>query len=371
MKFFDIVTPRRLGMALFVVPAVLATVYYSFVAVDRYASHSVLSIRDTSSGGSSGGGLSAASLLLGGGGAPVSLSDAYMLESYMHSMAMLLKMDKKFNLRAHYSQPKLDVFYRISADAERERFLDYFNSRVSIAHDEISGLLTVEVQAFDREFAQKLAQAMIDEGESYINENAHRVARDRMAFYEGEEASSLKRVRSAKGDVLAFQTKYKLLDPLSQAVAANTLTASLQATQAKQEADLKAAEAFMSPDSLQVRSLRSQLGATQAQLEVERLRATAAVNGSQLPALAIEYQGLLLQAGYAEDAYKSALLSVEQARLEASRKLKTVLVLESPTLPDLALYPRRIMDWLTVLAVCTMLFAIVRLIYATVREHQD
>jgi len=127
----------------------------------------------------------------------------------------------------------------------------------------------------------------------------------------------------------------------------------------------------MSPDSLQVRSLRSQLQATQAQLEVERLRGTAAVNGSQLPALAIEYQGLLLQAGYAEDAYKVALIAVEQARQDASRKLKTILLLDGPTTPDLPLYPRRIVDWLTLLAVCAMLFAIARLIYATVREHQD
>lgn len=369
MKFLKLITTRRLAWGLFAGPVLLATLYYSLIAVDRYASTTVITVRDTSAMPSAGS--SVASMLLGAVGAPASYTDTLFIESYIHSMDMLQKLDQRLNLREHYSSPRRDLFYRLSSTAGREDFLAYFRERVSLTHDEYSGLLTVEVQGFEPAFAQKVAQAIVEESEAMVNENSHRIAREKLNFAESEAHHSLTRLQKAKGDVLSFQTKYKLLDPMSQAVASNTLTASLQATQAKQEADLKAALSFMSEDSLQVRSLRSQLAATQAQLEVERLRATSAVNGSQLPALAIEYQGLLTQATFADEAYKGSLVAMEQARLDASRKLKTVLVMEPATLPDLPEYPHRLVDWLTVVALCAMLFTIGRLIHATIREHQD
>jgi capsular polysaccharide transport system permease protein len=120
-----------------------------------------------------------------------------------------------------------------------------------------------------------------------------------------------------------------------------------------------------------VRSLRSQLEATKAQIDVERLRATGTVDGAQLPALASQYQTLLSLAGFADDEHKAALIAAEQARMDSARKLKTLMVLEPATLPDLPVYPRRWVDWLTVVAVCGMIFTIVRLVMATIREHQD
>jgi len=286
-------------------------------------------------------------------------------------MDLLLKLDSQFDLKAHYSSPKWDVFYRLPANVGREEFLSYFRSRVRLTMDDFSGLLTVEVQAFDSAFAQKLAQAIISESEKFINENSHRISREKMAFAESEVERAVGRIKKAKGDVIEFQTKNKLMDPISQAVASSSLTASLQAAQAKQEADLKAAQAYLSEDSLQVRSLRSQLEATKAQMEVEKLRATAATQGNMLPALTVEFQRLMVQAGYADDAYKASLMAYEQARIDAARKLKTVVVMEPPTMPDLPQYPRRLIDWLTALAISGMAFTIIRLIYATIREHQD
>jgi capsular polysaccharide transport system permease protein len=113
----------------------------------------------------------------------------------------------------------------------------------------IPGLLTIEVQGFEPAFAQKLARAVLEETERFVSENAHRIARERMVFSEGEVERTAALEQKAHAAVLAFQTQHKLLDPLSQATANSTLTAALQATQAKQEADLKAALACMSEDN--------------------------------------------------------------------------------------------------------------------------
>jgi len=365
------VTPARVTWALFVVPIVLATLFYTLVAADRYASEAVVSVRDTSAVGSGSGTSAVASLLGGGGGASFSLLDTLFVQNYIQSSDLLLKLDKRFNLRAHYSAPRWDWLYRLRPDARREDFLAYFRNRVRVTLDETSGLLTVEAQGFEPAFAQKLAQAVVEETEAVLNENAHRIARERLGFFEEEVERTAKKQAKTRADLLAFQTQHRLLDPLSQAAANSTLTASLQAVQAKQEADLRAAQAYLSEDSLQVRSMRSQLEATKAQIEVERLRATGNVDGAQLPALASQYQSLLSLTGFADEEHRLALVAVEQARMDTARKLKTLVVLEPATLPDLATYPRRLVDWLTVVAVCGMIFTIVLLAMATIREHQD
>ncbi|MBQ0943100.1 capsular biosynthesis protein [Ideonella sp. 4Y16] len=375
MNILKILNPRVVALLTLVLPTALGTVYYAGLAADRYVSHAVVGVKDTSDGGSSGGsgGLAgAASMLLGGGGSPTSLGDTFYLQNYILSMDLLNKLDARLKLREHYSHSGLDPIYRVWSWTTQESFLDFYRNRVEITRDDYSGLLTIDVQGFEPRFAQALAQGILQESEAFINEYSHRIAREKMRFAEGELQDTRKRLEKAKQEVATFQTTYKLLDPGSQAAAASSLTAGLQARLAQQEADLRAALAIMQDDSFQVRTLRAQLAATRAQLESERLRTTgASVDSAQLPALNIKFQELLATAVFAEETHKASLMAYEHARLEASRKLKTVVVIEPPTLPQEALYPRRIYNLLTVIALAVMAYLIMRLTLATIREHQD
>lgn len=372
MNLLKILTPRLVGLVMLVLPTALGTVYYGGFAADRFVSHSIVGVKDTSGSGSSSGGASGIAGLLLGGSSPTSIGDTLYLANYIHSMDLLRRLDAKYKLREHYSgHAGADPLYRVWGWMSQESFLDYFRNRVEISQDDLSGLVTIDVQAFDPAYAQQVTQGILAESESFINEYSHRIARDKMVFAETEVERARVKLTDIKQEVLAFQTTYKLLDPTSQAVAASGLTASLQARLAAQEADLKAALAIMQEDAYQVRTLRSQVAATQAQLETERLRSTANVNGAQLPALTIKYQELLTRAAFSEEALKQALLAMEQARLDASRKLRTLVVVEPPTKPEEAIYPRRLYNLLTVIAVAAMFYAIVRLMLATIREHQD
>jgi len=49
-----------------------------------------------------------------------------------------------------------------------------------------------------------------------------------------------------------------------------------------------------------------------------------------------------MDAGFAEDVYKTALVALENGRIEATRTLKKVSVLQRPTVPQYPLEPRRI-----------------------------
>lgn len=365
MKLSKLSTTRLIAVVVFWIPLALATVFFAFVASNRFVSTTVVSVKDTGGTPAASGAIAALT------GAGTSYSDVFYLQSYFRSADLLARVDEQLNLREHFSQREADFVFRLRSDATREEFLEYFRNRVELTHDDLTGLVTLKVQGFAPEFAQRLAQALVREGERFVNEAAQRIARDRVDFAQKEVERADEQVKKAKAALLAFQTRHKVLDVNNQAATTNTVTSSLQTNLAKLEADLKTAQAFMSEDSLQVRSLRSQISAIQSQLEAERRRSTQETAGGQLPAQAMEYQGLLAQVAFGEEVRKGALVAMEQARMDTARKLKSVVVIDPPSLPDDPTYPRRLYYWFTSLAVLAMLYAVVRLIAATIREHQD
>ena len=75
--------------------------------------------------------------------------------------------------------------------------------------------------------------------------------------------------------------------------------------------------------------------------------------------------------GFATDLYKLSLASLEKARLDASRKLKKLIVISTPRLAEDALYPRKLYLIITSLIVLNILFGIGTLIRSIVREHKE
>ena len=361
-------TPRRLKLGLIAAPLALSALYFGVIAADRYVSESTVALQQSGNDASA---LPGAAMLLAGLNPP-SREETFYLKQYMHSLGLLQQLDAKLKLREHYQAQRLDLPMRLSASASQEDFLDYFRNRVDVSMDELSSTLTVRVQGFDAEFAHRLNQSILEESERFVNEMSHRQAREKLAFAEGELARAGDKLQAAKAELLQFQGKNKLLDPTVQAQASGTVVAELQASITRSEADLRALRSFLQEDSYQVKALSGQIAAMRAQLEAERLRATGAGKRSdRLGELAIEFEGLKTKAEFALDAYKLALGAVENARIDATRKLKNLVVIEPATLPQTAEYPRRLYALATLLVACLLVYGIVRLVIATIREHQD
>jgi len=361
-------TPRRLQTVLIAVPMLLASLYFTVFAANRYVSESTVALQHASNDASS---LPGAALLLAGLSSP-SRGEALYLRQYMQSLALLELLDAKLDLRKHYEAEKLDLFTRLWGGASQESFLAYFRNRVEVTVDEASATITVRVQGFTPDFAQALNRAILKEGERFVNEMSHSLAREKLSFSESELARAAEHVQASTAEVLAFQNRYGLLDPSIDAQASGALSAQMQASITKSEAELRGLRTFMTEDAPQVKALRAQIKATQAQMEVERARATGTGEQSErLGALTIEFKGLRMRAEFALDAYKVALAAIEGARMEATRKLTSLIVIEPPTLPETAEYPRRLYNLVTLFVVCTLLYAVVRLVIATIREHQD
>jgi capsular polysaccharide transport system permease protein len=368
MKTLLFLSPRWLKWLLIGLPALLMAVYLTLLAADRYVSEATVAVRVA---GESSATLPGAALLLAGV-TPPSREEAFYLQRYLHSLPLLQQMDSEFDLRRHFSSPTLDLPFRLSTDASQEDFLDYFRQRVQLLFDDQSSMLTVRVQGFEAAFAQRLNTRMLELSEKFVNELSQRIARERLRFAETELGSAAGRLQQAKARLLAFQAKNKVLDPTLQAQASGVLVAELQASLSRRETELKGLLGFLNDSAPQVRQLRGEIRALEAQIATESRRATTAEKQDQrLSTLAAEFLTLRSEAEFAGDVYKLALTAVESARIDTSRKLKTLVVIEPPSLPQTAEQPQRAYAFGTLLVACLLLYAIARLVLATIREHQD
>lgn len=359
---------RTLKLALIAAPMLLYGLYLALVAADRFVSESVIAVRQDSGEGSA---LPGAAMLLAGIGTGSS-QDTLHVREFVHSQDLLLKLDSRLKLREHFGAPLADLPFKLGRKESLEDFVRYYRARVQVLYDDRSALLRLRVQGFDPAFAQQLNQVILEESERFVNESSHRIARERLRFAEGELSLAGQRLLKARNDLLAFQNKNKLLDPTLQAQATGVLSAELEASRSRLEAELNGLLGFLNEDAYQVKALRGRIAALNKQIDTERTRATSdGQRGSRLNQLALDFQGLQLQAEFARDAYKLALAAVENARIDATRKIKSLVVVEPPSRPETAEYPLVGYNLATLLAICMLTYAIVRLVLATIREHLD
>lgn len=362
-------TARNLRLAVIVVPWLLVAIYLFVFASDRYVSESIVVVRQEGAAVAIPSGVEALSAMLGSTAA--SREDQYMLQAHILSSDMLRQVNQELGLRQAYSSPRLDFVFRLDEDASQEEFLKYYRQRIEVDVDDGSGLLTIRTQGFSPEIALAVNEQVVTISERFINESSHRLARDQMAFAESELGKARERLDEVRDRLLDFQGEHGILDPAAQAAANSGLTAELQAAQARYEAELKGLLAFLNDDAPQVQALEAQIAGIRQQLETERLRSVTNADGVSLNVLAGRYQQLLAELEFVSDAYRGALTALETARIESTRKLKSLVLVESPELPESAEYPRRIYTLTALLMGLVILYGIGRLIVATIEDHQE
>lgn len=359
-------TPRNLALLLIGLPLLLAGLYFGLAARDRYVSEAVLTVRRAQQDGPGASGLML--LIPGSGGA--STEDTRMLHDYILSQGLMLKLDAELGLRQHFEAPGTDPFYRLWPGSTREVWLDYWRSRLEITLDELSGLLTVRVQAFDPVFAQRVNAALLRESETFVNTITQRIAREQTAFVQGELERADQVLTQARAELMTFQARNRMVDPAAQVSAAGSIAVELRGQLARVESELRTKTSYLNTDAPEIIGLRAQVEALRQQIANET-RDMAAPRPNALNRLTIEFHELKARALMAEEQRRMALATVEATRVETIRKAKSLVVVEPPTLAESAEYPRRLYNLITVLLSSLMLYAVVRLLVATINEHRD
>lgn len=359
---------KRLFLWLVGIPLVLAVVYYSFFALDRYVSVAQVAVRQV--GNNETPQVPGLAVMLSGLN-PTSREETLYLREFLTSQDMLNVLQAKLKWSEHYAGRWHDLLYWLPSDAQREDLLEYYRRMVTAHFDEQTGLLSVSVQAFDSAFAEKVLKVMLGESERFVNELSHRMAREQMAFAQSELAKARVAYEERREDMLAFQSSNNLLDAEATAKARADIIVELEANLTKERTVLKGLAATLNADTPQVRQQKNRIHALEQQLASEIQRLVSQKGGDKLNVVASRYRNLTIDAAIAEEAYKFAVSSVESARIEASKKLRSLVTVVSPNVPDKAIYPERLYNLITVFIALLLFYGIARFVVATIEDHRD
>lgn len=350
-----------------IVFSVLATLYWQLIASDRYVASSRVVVQRTDLPGGSGG--LDISNFLGGLIGGVNGQDALLLMDYLQSGDVLRRLDEKLHLKAHYSDTSRDLFSRLWR-SEFEWFHRHYLKRVGFSFDERSGALTLAAQAYDPKTAQAIMQTLVAEGERFMNGLGHAIANEQVRFLEGEVAAIQARALAARQRLLAYQSKHRIVSPQADVQSATAVLAQIDAKRVELEAQRTAMQAYLVADHPNVVQLKQQIAAIERQIADEKARLTAPT-GQPLTHQVEAFQRLEFEAAFTQEVYKSALAALERGRVEATRTLKKVAVVQSPGLPEYAEEPRRWYNTAVFALAAFLLAGILQLIAAIVREHKD
>jgi capsular polysaccharide transport system permease protein len=359
---------RRLVQLTFVL-GLLTTIYWIFFASDRYVSEANLIIRKTDSASMPA--LDLSGLVSGTGASPVNRADQLLLRDYLLSVDMLKKLDTQLDLRKHFSDSRHDFVSRMwFKNASIEWFYRYYLSRVEVEYDEYAGVLRITVQAYDPKLAHAMAAMLVQNGEQYMNLLGHQMAEAQISFLTNQVEDAQDRFQKASQALLAYQDKESMFSPSDTAQSIGTIVASLQAQRAQLQTQLATLPKSLDPNHPNILLLKQALSAIDRQISEENAK-LAKPAGKTLNASVEQFQRLKMQVSLSEDLYKSALLGLERGRADSLRLLEKVSVLQSPTMPEFSMQPRRLYNVIVTLLITLMIAGILKLLESIVLDHVE
>lgn len=347
--------------------AVLTSAYWLIFASNRYVSEANVIIRKTDSVGAPSFDLG----MLVSGVATVDRANQLLLRDYLLSVDMLKKLDQSLDLRTHYSSSDHDLVSRMwFQDASLEWFHRHYLRRVEVEFDDFSGVLRIKVQAYSPEMAQAITELLVKEGERYMNVLGHEMAQVQVDFLVTQVDQAQERFQKASQELLNYQNKAGLLSPQATAESINAIIATLEGQRAQLQTQLASLPKTLDRDHPNIQMLKQSLRAVDAQIKAEKLK-LATPSGGTLNKYVEEFYRLEMNVQFTQELYKSSLTALEKGRIDATRMLEKVSVLQSATLPEYPMEPRRLYNTLVTLLLALILAGILKLLKSIVLDHVD
>ena len=346
------------------VPTILAIIYFSFFASDIYVSEAKFAIRSSKASVN----YTGLATLFGGSDTSGAGQDALVVQDFIHSQDMLSVLEGRLSLSDKYSNQEIDFLARLRPDVSNEDFLSYMSDKIEVVRDDTSNIISLKVRAFTSDLARAIALEIIDLSEGLVNRMSSRIEEDTLKNAKAELQRAGEKVKKVSEELSHLRNSTTSIDPSSESNAVLGIVSGIEAKLAEARADLSEKRAFMRESSTEVQVAINRVEALKEQLLLERNR-LAGSEGQTMNGLIQKYQPLILEEQLAREQYTSALASLEAARIEATRKKQYLITFVSPTLPDEALEPQRIMKILTVALFSFIVYSVGGLMWAALKDH--
>ena len=349
-------------------PTTLAVVYYGLIASDIYVSEAKFVIRSPQKQNQS----SLVGAILQGTGFSRASDDTYPVIDYIQSRDALKQLNTGNTIIKAYGASDIDFLSRFSSfglDDSFEALLRYYQKNiVEVEYDSTSAITTLRLRAFSAADSQKFNQQLMKMSEDLINRLNQRASHDLVSYAERDVERAQASVRNAAVALSSYRNDHSVFDPEKQSALQLQQVTKLQDELANSQLQLAQLQAA-APANPQIASLKIRIASLQAQIADANKQVMG--NKDSLSNKAVKYDRLQLESTFADRQLASALASLETARNEAARQQLYLEYLVEPNKADKAMEPKRFKSIFEVFALGMLVWGVLSLLLAGVREHHD
>ena len=324
-----------------IAPLIIAIYYLFVIAEDQYASTFGFAVRSES--------MSSAQSLLGGLTASLSgnsSSDTDILYEFIQSRTMVDKINAKLDLRKVYSRPDFDPIFAFDPSSPSEDLVAYWQDMVRISYATGTGLIEVRVNSFDPHDTKAIAEEIVAESASMINELSAIARADSTNYAREDLEQSVARLKSAREALTRFRSETRIVDPSADIQGQMGLLNSLEAQLAEAFIEMNLLIETARDNDPRMEQARRRIAVIQSLIEQERQKfgmgnTSRGEGDKDYSTLIGEFERLMVDLEYAQKSYLAAQSVLDAAQAEAQRKSRYLATYASPSLPESSQYPRR------------------------------
>lgn len=232
----------------------------------------------------------------------------------LRSDSVLLGLDQQFNLKTRYSVKDFESLRKVAP------------TYVHVASDKKAGLISVEVDDEDPEFAAKLANALVAETTKVLSRLAVSEAQQRRLFFERQLSETKEKLVKAESDLREVQERSGVivLDKQSEAVISSA--AQVRAAIAEREVRLRVLRMSSTEQNPDVMRLTSELQGLRAELARMESRkgpdsaSTTDLPVGKLPEAAVSYVRARRELKLQEVLMEAMVRQFESAKLDEAKE---------------------------------------------------
>ena len=370
----SLVGPRRrrsrLGWFSFVIivliPVIAAAYYYFLVAADQYVSEFRFALRSAEPERHD------PALFLQESIAPSAIGvDSYAVVQYLASRAIIDDLSATLDLRQMFSRSEADWPARLDLPVSIEELVRYWKRQVDAFFDATNGTIVVKARAFAPQDALSLAEGILAYSERLVNDLSARARRDALRNAEDEVGRAEKRLKLALTRLREFRDKEGIIDPRKTADATVALAGRVRDELVRADTELSTLKHYMRDDAPSIKMLEARVQSLQAQRRAveSEVTDTEKTRSEALSRVMGSYEQLESERTFAENTYQHALQALDRARINADRQQVYLATFVRPTLPEEALYPRRLQALGVVFLIAIVIWAIGGVAVQSIRDH--
>ena len=297
--------------------------------------------------------------------------DGFIVTDYIRGRTIVSDIGGKAFFGEMFSRKSIDYMSRLSDDASSEDVWKYWNQHVIATLDTISSVVTLQVRAFTPEDSVRVNRAVLDLSERVINSISERSRNDAMRRAQIEVDRSREKLVEVKARLLDYRNRNLLIDPIEKAKSIGELVAKLTIRRIEVENNLFSLAGSLAKDSPSQRLAGNQLAVIDQQISDLQGQLTGTKANPRISTALSEFEQLKLFELFNQRMYQIAQLSYDKARQEAQKQQLFLVRIVEPMLPEEPLVPKTGIDTLLFFIINTILWSIVSLLIASVRDHVE